>query len=216
MDQGWGLAGRATYAPWHQDNRALHLGLSTNYRRVNAGDFLRFKTEPESHKSEVEFLDTGKRAIDDAESLARLGLEAAGVWGPFSLQGEYLRAAVARRGDASDLDFDGWYVQGSWFLSGESRHYKFEKGAFGRVHPLSTWGAWELAARYSTVDLGDGPIIGGRERNLTLGVNWYLNPRVRLMANYIRVENDDDARDNGTLTSGEDTDILQMRVQADF
>lgn len=215
-DQGWGLTARATWAPWHEETRALHLGVSGGYRGVNRGDYLRFKSNPESHLTGIEFLDTGKKSISDASALQRLALESAAVWGPLSLQGEYLLARVERRDAAADPQFNGWYLQGSWFLTGESRNYQFEKGTFGRIRPLFPTGAWELVLRYSSLDLNDAEISGGRERNLTLGMNWYLQPQIRLMANYTQLFNDRQASANGDLDSTDDPWLLQMRIQADF
>jgi phosphate-selective porin OprO/OprP len=216
VDQGWGVSARATYAPLYSETRLLHLGLSGAYRNVNEGDYLRFDSRPEAHKSVLDFLDTGKKKINRAESLSRLGVELAATWGALSLQGEYIQAVVDQRWGEPTLDFSGWYLQGSWFLTGESRNYRPQKGAFGGVSPRHFHGAWEIALRVSELDLNDENITGGRERNYTLGLNWYLNPNVRLMANYIKADFDDSARENGELDSGSDLDILQMRVQAEF
>ena len=69
--------------------------------------------------------------------------------------------------DASHLGdptFDGYYVQAGYFLTGEHRPYVFGRGGFGRVKPKSIFGkddgrgAWEIAARYSTLDLTDGAV----------------------------------------------------------
>ena len=73
----------------------------------------------------------------------------------------------------------------------------------------------ELAVRYSTIELNDGPITGGEEKNITLGLNWYLNPKVRLMVNYIMVNNDEDSNDKGDVLGNDDPHIFQMRFQLD-
>ena len=115
-----------------------------------------------------------------------------------------------------DVDVDGWYVYASWFLTGESRPYKFKKGAFGRVKPRNGYGAWELAGRVSELDLNDKDIRGGEERNWTLGLNWYINPNVRVVANYINVDNDIFADDDGDVRGNDDPTIFQTRLQLDF
>ncbi len=67
-------------------------------------------------------------------------------------------------------------------------------------------GAWQVAARYSSVDLNDESIRGGQLDDITLGINWHLNPNTRVMCNYIRAR----------LRHVGDVDILQTRLQIDF
>jgi len=121
--------------------------------------------------------------------------EFAMVSGPLSLQGEYFHDVTQ---GAGRYGFRGFYLYGSWFLTGESRKYSRANAVFTGVdqdrslHPLrGEWGALELGLRYSYLDLSDGEIRGGRERNLTAGLNWYLYPEMRLMANYIRARVED-------------------------
>ncbi len=86
----------------------------------------------------------------------------------------------------------------SYFLTGEHRPYRRDAGIFDRVHPATEVlaacdggsvprgpGAWEVAFRVSHIDLDDGPVQGGRQTDLTWGVNWYLNPYFRVQTNYI-------------------------------
>ena len=113
-----------------------------------------------------------------------------------------------------DATLDGWYTYVSWFLTGESRAYEFEDGEFARVKPMKNvgsdgFGAWEIAARYSTIDLDDGLVNGGTENNITIGVNWYLNPQVRFMANYVHVDTNSNA-------GNDNPDVIQFRGQLDF
>jgi Phosphate-selective porin len=180
-DNEWGITGRLTYAPILGQRRLLHLGSSATHRIVRHARRVRFDTTPESHRAEVDLVKTG--AIRNVRDYRTLGWEAATVAGPWSMQWEYLRTDLDREGSAPDLDFHGWYVFDSWFLTGESRAYQRHEGVFGAVTPKRATGAWELALRYSTLDLSDGPVEGGEERNLTLGVNWYVNRNLRLMTN---------------------------------
>jgi phosphate-selective porin OprO/OprP len=72
------------------------------------------------------------------------------------------------------------------------------------------WGALELGLRYSYVDLNDEGIKGGKESNLTAGLNWYLSPNFRFMFNYIRARVKD--RKIPPVDSGR-ADIFQARFQ---
>lgn len=204
-DQGLSLTARVHYAPWHSKQRALHLGMGASYRDVRNGDVIRYRQGPESHLSDIKFLDTGKNTIDSADHIVALGAEMAVVKGPFSLQGEWIRNSISQKNGLPDLDFEGGYLFGSWLITGESRRYKFKKGAFGRIKVRSSRGAIEVAARYSELNLQQNNVNGGKQNNTSLGLNWYINSHIRLMNNYILVKTE---TDNFT--------IFQLRLQADF
>lgn len=189
-DQGnaWSVTGRATWLPYYADagGELVHLGASYSFRRPE--DSIRFRQRPEIH-FEPFFTDTGSL---DADHVQLLGAEAAWVKGPFSMQGEYLSSAV----DAStpgDLWFDGGYIQAGYFLTGETRPYDKRRGVFERVKPIKNflcnggWGAWEVAGRYSFLDLGSAGLPSSAQnlQDLTAGLNWYLNPNVTVMFNYV-------------------------------
>jgi phosphate-selective porin OprO/OprP len=215
-DQGYGAGARLTWAPWNEKGRVLHLGAAGAWEDPNDNN-VRFRTRFETHKTSTRLVDTGN--IPDPDSFTRYGAEAATVLGPFSLQGEYIGVAASSN-DESDPDFNGWYVYGSWFLTGESRAYK--KGAFSRVTPKSTVGkgggigAWELAVRYSTIDLDDADTLGGEEDNITIGVNWYATKYVRFMANYVMADASPVSVDVDPNREDDDPNVFQVRAQIDF
>lgn len=213
-DEGWAVTGRLTYSPIHSETRILHVGAAASYREPDSEKKVKFNVRPESHITDLKYADTGK--MKNVDSLVRYGAEAAGVLGPLSLQGEYLLAEINSSHGFEDARFHGWYIYGSWFLTGESRPYKEKKGVFGRVKPRSSKGAVEAAIRYSTIDLSDASITGGETSNITFGLNWYINPQLRFMANYILIDNDDDADADGDVDGNDSPEVFQTRLQIDF
>ncbi|RME32869.1 MAG: porin [Gammaproteobacteria bacterium] len=210
--EGYAVSGRATFLPLYSDGNLLHLGLSASWRDTGSGSTLRFRTRPEAHGAGVQLVDTGDF---DADSLLRFGAEVSWVHGPFNLQGEYMGVAVDRaQPGRRDPYFDGWYLEGSWFLTGESRHYR--QGRFAAVTPKASvgdggWGAWEIGLRYSGIDLSDEDIAGGEERNFTAGVNWYPVPNLRFMANYVQMLDV-----QGGSHDGDEPGVLSLRAQVEF
>jgi phosphate-selective porin OprO and OprP len=170
-----------------------------------------------------------------ANHVSQWGVETAGNFQNFYGQAGYYgfevdRAPVAYKTYSSSTvtatsivqpsknSFDGWYAQASWVLTGESKGYSPATGAFTPpkpAHPFSLskgeWGAFELAARYSDLNLNshaldDASVItnwtgtatktytfyntvrGGDQRIATLGLNWYPNSAVRFAINYELVQ----------------------------
>jgi phosphate-selective porin OprO/OprP len=208
--EGYATTGRLTFSPIHTATQVVHLGAAGSWRAVDEADMLRFRQRPESHVTDVRLVNTD---FIDADDFTRFGGELAGVYGPFSLQGEYMRADVNRQLGGENLTFDGWYVYGTWFLTGESRAYEFDKGAFGNIKPTRVVGkggigAWELAARYSALDLNDDAVLGGEQRDITLGLNWYPNSNLRFLLNYVRVLDIDEGPADGAAP-----DVAQVRAQ---
>lgn len=216
---GVDLTGRLTWLPKYseEDRSLVHLGFSLSHRvRDDDKDdpSASFRSRPESRLTEDFLVETGA-FLNHRQEVA--GLEAAWRKGPLSLQGEYVHVFV----DADEnVDFDGWYVSGSWVLTGEMRTYSRTGGLFAGIRPERTfqpakrgWGAWELATRYSAVDLNDRSVHGGKERNVTLGLNWYLKRKVRLMINYIHARVKD--RLNPAIEDSR-ADILTTRFQVNF
>ena len=197
--------------PHHPDSAMfLHLGLSANIL-YSASSTLSYRSRPESHLAPY-VIDTGTIEADRA---LVAGAEAAWVKGPFSIQGEYLHSWVNEK-DGQSLGFDGFYASTSWFLTGESRPYDRQNGCFTRVIPHKNfdwgkggWGAWEVAGRYSFVNLDSADVHGGRLSMLMTGVNWYLHPHVRWRFEY-GLGHVTDRQPEGNVN------VFQTRMEVDF
>ncbi len=160
-----------------------------------------------------------------ASNIRLFNIEAARQIGPFILEGEYTNAFVNRTGtqpfrqaggaivqvQQGTLHFSGWNVQTRYLLTGEHHIYDVRDGQFGSVNPCSSYGAFEVAARYDFVDLNDKNVRGGSQHDVTVGLNWFINQNVRLSANYIRASvhpANDQAHRN--------LDIIGLRAQVRF
>lgn len=207
IDGQYAISGRVTGLVVDDEDNKVHLGISASNR---SQDSVRYSSGPE-----VPFVgrigDTGALSND---GVLLYGVEAAWVGGPWSAQAEYIAADVDNAAGVDDATYGGYYVEGSYYITGESRNYKQASGRFDRP-PVSEdfdgeggMGAIQLAARYSMLDLNDGPTVD-EVNNLTLGVNWWLNDHTRVAANYVN-----SAYEAGSFD--EDANYLVVRFQVDF
>jgi phosphate-selective porin OprO/OprP len=194
---------------------------------------VQLRDRPELRVDGARLVDTG--AID-TRHITVYGAEAGLNVRNFTAEGEYFKFNIDRRNTTAvalgDPRFDGWYVQGSWVITGEPRTYNGGEARFDAPKPAfnfnpkaGVWGAFELAARYSTVNLNwrdglrgaatpAGGVRGGEQTIWTVGLNWYLNPSMRMMFNYQNVEID---RLNATgVQIGQKYDAVAMRAQLAF
>lgn len=194
-------------------DNVLHLGAGYSHRKPEAS--VNFDAAPAGEGPDL--IDTGM--ISAIDNIGVYNAELAAVIGPVSFQSEYFMTDVSRDSGNADVELDGYYIQGSWIITGEDRPYK--KGNFGRIKPNNpfslkkgTWGALEVLARYESVDLNDSDagITGGQLDNVTGGLNWYLTNHIRLMANVTSVDTDA----NAATAPDDDPTIYNTRVQWDF
>ena len=186
-DGSWHLTGRVTGLPVYEENgsKLVHLGVSYSHQFSHKSDFS-YSQRPAAHLAPI-IWDTLSLSADDVDLL---GTELAVIHGPFSFQSEYMHSFMDT--SMGDRNFWGAYGQVSYFLTGEQRNYDTEGGVFARVSPhrnfnpsAGAWGAFELAVRYSHLDLNDGAIQGGVGNEVTAGLNWYLFPALRWTGNYL-------------------------------
>jgi phosphate-selective porin OprO and OprP len=208
----WCVTGRLTWLPYFDepsDGRYLwHWGMSASIRHPDE-DFARLRTRGNIRSGPPGVLnpiyaDTGTMEASQQELIA---LENAAVVGPWTMQAEYVgtwvESAVQPFSPAGDRVahgtpfFHGGYVQLLYFLTGEHRAYNRHYAVFDRVVPYENaflvdgdgrccagWGAWQIGARYSAMDLNDNGINGGMLHAGTFTLNWWLNPNAHVQFNY--------------------------------
>jgi phosphate-selective porin OprO/OprP len=197
------VTSRITYLAMNNNSKTLHLGASNSIRK-NSDHSYGFSSRSGNH--------LGNKLIsvsfEDVEETNILGGEIAYVNNALSVQAEYLQTTII---GATESMLSSYYGQISYFITGESRPYKSSLDGFGRVNPNSNYGdgkgAIELVARVSNMNLTD--VNAGTLDNITVGINWYLNPYTRVMMNYVI----------GEMINGEEIiteDAVMMRVQLDF
>jgi phosphate-selective porin OprO and OprP len=224
----YAYTGRVGVNPWYEnDGRCvLFLGGAYSYRTLDPTISLNrfgFANRIPLRIGSPTIISTGTLSATDTQLFNAQG---ALTYGSFSLQSEYyaaqgedvVRGSIARGVPRlTSPDLYGYYIQASYFLTGEYRPYLRDIGGFGRVRPNEPFylasrcglgsllgrGAWEIAARYEDVNDRSGafnafpavsgvagsavPAIAttGEERDVTLGLNWYLNPNVKIQSNYV-------------------------------
>jgi len=214
FDSQLGFVGRLGVLPIRTDEAVLELGVHGSYvdrpadalgpdAAAGAARYaIALQERPELRVDGTRLISTG--AID-ARHATHWGFEASGEIGPLFVQSEYDHYEIERRNAAagvSDPDFHGYYVEGSYILTGEKRRFNAANWAWdapGVNRPFSladgTWGALEVAARYSDLDLnshagapgtapGADAVRGGDQRIWSGGVNWYPNSFVRFMLDW--------------------------------
>lgn len=188
------ITARLCGRPWMNEagDSYVHLGGSASFRNPS-DETTRRSSRPETHVGPL-FADTGTLTDVDTEDL--YGLEAAGVFGPFQVVGEIISDNQNGKNGAEDHTFSAQSIYASYFLTGETRPYDSAEARFDRVKVKKNFGsdgmgAWEVAVRYSKLDLSDGNVDGGELNDWTFGLNWYLNPNTKFMFNVIRADRSD-------------------------
>ncbi|SEO69026.1 OprO/OprP family phosphate-selective porin [Aquisalimonas asiatica] len=217
VTEGYSLAARASFAPVFDAEQDLwsHLGVSANYR-ANAYEWDRSGGDQKEYESVRMRTRLGTRAVDgrmigendmeNVKDFTTVALEGGFGVGPFSVQGEYIRQDLNRDSnsdgfdgepgdDVTSMTSEGYYVQTSYFLTGETRNYRPFSGDFGATRiqsPLSAGGrgAWEVLARFATADSYEHHNREDRQKldHYTLGLNWYPEDDIVLKLNVMYVD----------------------------
>lgn len=264
-DEGTQIVGRAAYRLWSDGFSNLQVGGNfahilnvTGASSPGGIRTLALQDRPEIRVDGTRLVSTANSTLLGTSTTATnipetggwlYGLEGGGNFRNFFLYGEYMKFGMDRAVTCTGCtpyggtlgvnpgnpQFSGWYVEGSWILTGETKTYSAvatnnEMATFNNprvVTPFDpasgNWGAWELAARYSDLDLNWRPgaigqtaaqapvggVRGGEEKIWTLGINWYLNNNVLMRFNYLHVDVDK----LGFVTNGSSTTLQQVGQQ---
>jgi phosphate-selective porin OprO/OprP len=168
-------------------------------------------------------------------------LEAVFIWGPFSMQGEYAQLKTNGAGynnnnvavSSVSPTYNGWYVDASLYLTGETRNYEAATGEIGRTkvkNPVlwgqggGGWGAWQIAGRYDTLDLTDkgaamfatyGCTECGEQQTWIAQLNWlmtdYTALKLQVSQSHITGGNFAFNKNNGADITG-----VGLRAQVDW
>lgn len=235
FDEQLGYVGRVAFVPFKGQGWLTHVGVNASRvaqpaQTAVAGAYpITVEDRPELRVDGTRLVSTG--AIDSSGA-RHYGLELAAQKKNLLIQGEYFDIALDRRNRAanvSDPKVSGWYVEGGWVLTGEARKYNSATFAFDApaiANPFDPkagkWGAWELAARYSVLDLSHHEyaavaadrVRGGVQEIATVGLNWFPNSVTKFSLDYLDV--DVDRRDASGVQVGQSYKAVNLRSQYAF
>lgn len=168
------------------------------------------------------FFRYGSATVADGRRL-RVSPQANYYYGPLGVIAEYAfvhqdvsllnsttsaNASVVVPNTSKSLSHDAWQIAASYLLTGEDASFKGVKPKQDFDIDKGGWGAWELAARYSELNLDDDTFknkagtsfsnsgngvlqtyadLGNSAKSAkswTAGLNWYWNQNVKLQLNY--------------------------------
>ena len=181
------------------------------------------------------FVDTGRY---EADNFNLFGVETVTQWGPWGVTAEYMGSLVST--PWGSVYYQGGYAQAAYRLTGENRVYDKKTGTLGKLVPYTDfiplkddgicgWGAWEVAARWSIIDLRNPDFLDGHYyvaatntytgtskagngtlQDVTLGITWFLNTHTKIQGNWIHAMLDNTAR------GPSNADLFVSRVQVDY
>ncbi|WP_426442263.1 OprO/OprP family phosphate-selective porin [Bradyrhizobium genosp. P] len=232
----YGAVARIAGNPISGRDYSVHIGADAEWliqpprNQLTQAQTLTLSDRPELRIDPTTLISTG--AIANVSGAQVYGVEAAATYGPLIAQGEYYWFNVDRTANtglppigASSLKFDGGYAQVGYVLTGETHAYNAGNAAYGGVKPANPfslagggWGAWEIAGRFSQMNLNDqlataAGVAGGRQNVYTLALNWYVNNNVRFMLDYLHGDISKQASAVSALNAGSRFDAIAMRTQ---
>ena len=222
-DGDFEVAARVFIEPWRNSANTLSglgfgLAGSRGDKHGSGNNFLpRYRTP-----GQVQFFNYRSTVLAAGEH-TRLSPQAYYYGGRLGVLAEYIRSKqdVRTATAAASLQNDAWQVVAGWVLTGEDASYRgVLKPSNAFTLDGSGWGAFELVGRYGRLSIDDAAFplfadpaaVADSARSWGLGLNWYLNANVKLVANYARTSFGAFA----TATPRKDEEIFFTRAQLSF
>jgi phosphate-selective porin OprO/OprP len=221
-----GFSSRAAYYIINDPGKLISLsgGYSIRTPGLYKHPDSRIKYDPkdETKVSELEFT---VAKVGGVKTATNINFDAAISFGPWRMTGEYHFNRLAMKAGSDPINFSGFYVQSAYLLTGENHPWNYREGEFTQVKAENKGGAWEVAARYSYINLNDFDhgIRGGQKGQFSLGLNYYASRNVKFMLNYSYVDHDRYSNGAGDYAdyilesgTGFDYSMLIWRCEIDF
>jgi phosphate-selective porin OprO/OprP len=229
-----GAVGRMAGQVISDKNYSLHVGGGVEYlidpphNLVANTQTLTLSDRPELRIDPTAIVSTG--ALAGVSGAQVYSAEAAGTYGPLFFQGEYFWFDINRRFMANlpSVRFEGGYAEAAFALTGETRAYDPATASYKGLVPKDPfsltgggWGAWEIALRYSTINLNDqlaqaNGVAGGRQTIYTAALNWYVSRNVRFMLDYLHGDITKQVSPTNFADVGAKFNAIAMRTQVAF
>lgn len=218
-DESTTLQTRLTWAPIYENTpegmTLVHLGFVARERYNGDDGAFTYRTRPLNGRG-ARHIDAGSAGQGDTT----IALELAAQFNQFGLTAEY-HTLEGENVAGTTFEYDGYYVDANWSLTGEPRSYRGNTGSFGAVAPRRPItqeggpGLWMISARYDYVDLSDPNGAGanrGEQTSYSVGLDWVPIDHVRFKLNYAMSDMD------RTALAGVDTEaqVISFRSQFDF
>lgn len=174
-------------------------------------------------------INTGYAAPTSDGATNRIYPQAYWFSGPFGAIGEYVvstqHLASTKAGKSVNIKQSNkaWQILGSYVVTGEDNSFAGVK-PIQNFDPLNgKWGALQLAARYSELDVDNSTFVivdpsksASKARAWTIGANWFLNSNAIIRADYENVSFDGGAGTSSNVTDRPNEQVFATRFQLAF
>ena len=177
----WQAVGRVGWMPYYdkEKSKVIHIAANLRYGKPVDGK-IALKSRPESNPA-PQILNTGSFQSDHS---THIGGELYYSSGSFMIGSEVMLHNFQSK-DFEDHKFFGGDVVVTYLFTGAKRPYTYCRKYFWIYSGKKSifkggWGEWEAVVRFSTLDLNDGSINGGKFWRITPMVNWYMTKFMRM------------------------------------